>query len=89
MNRLLAEFEMFCYIIETRPYVIYVPALWLIFCFALAFFINSLSLEPTHLFYNIVQDKLQKQHTKLVIIGSVGYFMLTWRLYCKHRKQLF
>lgn len=89
MNRLFAEFEIFCHIIETRPYVVYVPMLWLVFCGVLVFFVSGLSLEPNHMFYDFVQYRLEKIRSKLMIMGIAGYFVLTWILYKKQRKRLF
>lgn len=89
MNRLLAEFEIFCHITETKPHIVYVPMLWLVFCGVLAFFVSGLSLEPSHMFYDFVQYKLQKSQSKIIVMGVVGYFMFTWALYQKQRKRLF
>lgn len=89
MNRLIAEFEMFCYVVETRPHVLYIPMLWLGFCVGMAFFINNLNIETSHMFYDIVHNKLQKQHAKVLMAGIIGFFSLTWTLYRKHRKRLF
>lgn len=89
MSRLFAEFEMFCYVVVKRPHVVYIPTMWLVFCGILVLFVNGLSLEPDHLFYNIVQQKLEKSRSKIIIMGLVGYLAFMWWLYRKQRKRLF
>lgn len=89
MNRLFAEFEIFCHITETKPHIVYVPMLWLVFCGVLVFFVSGLSLEPSHMFYDFVQHRLAKSRSKIIMMGFLGYFALTWTLYQKQRKRLF
>lgn len=89
MDKLIAEFEIFCHVVETKPHVLYIPMLWLIFCCGMAWMIGGLGVDSSNAFYELVQQRLQKQHLKVLLMGFGGYFALTWMLYQKQRKRLF
>lgn len=89
MNKLIAEFEIFCYVVETRPHVVYMPMLWLIFCCGMTWMIGSLGVDSGNVFYELVQQKLQKQRSRMLMVGIFGCLFLTWVLYHRQRKRLF
>lgn len=89
MNKLIAEFEIFCYVVETRPHVVYMPMIWLIFCCGMAWMIGGLEVDSGNAFYELVQQKLQKQRSRMLMVGIFGCLLLTWALYCRQRKRLF